>query len=94
MPNVKEISEIANWEDGQNVISIALFLSSYGEDVVGGVHMVDATGLVEECVSILASFEVFQIFGLHVGQTEVLIGAEQVLWGWIPFVLYYISLPI
>ena len=77
----RKISEIANWEEGQNVISIALFLSSYGEDVVGGVHMVDATGLVEECVSILASFEVFQTFGLHVGQTEVLIGAEQVLWG-------------
>ena len=90
----RKISEIANWEDRQNFRSIALFLSSYGEDVVGGVHMVDATGLVEECVSILASFEVFQIFGLHVGQTEVLIGAEQVLWGWIPFVLYYISLPI
>ena len=43
--------------------------------------MVNATGLVEECVSILASFEVFQTFRLHVGQTEVLIGAEQVLWG-------------
>ena len=56
--------------------------------------MVDATRLVEECVSIRPGNEVFQIFGLHVGQTEVLIGAEQVLWGWIPFVLYYISLPI
>ena len=73
---------------------MALFLSCYGEDVVGGVHMVDATGLVEVCVSIRPGFKVFQIFGLHVGQTEVLIGAEQVLWGWIPFVLYYISLPI
>ena len=70
----RKISEIANWEEGQNVISIALFLSSYGEDVVGGVHMVDATGLVEECVSIRPGNEVFQIFGLHVGQTEVLIG--------------------
>ena len=74
MPNVKEISEIANWEDGQNVILIAPFLSSYGEDVVGGVHMVDATGLVEICVSIRPGFKVFQIFRLHVGQTEVLIG--------------------
>ena len=77
----RKISEIANWEEGQNFISIALFLSSYGEDIVGGVHMVDATGLVEECVSIWPGNEVFQIFGLHVGQTEVLIGAQQVLWG-------------
>ena len=56
--------------------------------------MVDATGLVEECVSIRPGNEVFQIFGLHVGQTEVLIGAEQVLWGRISFVLYDISLAI
>ena len=75
MPNVKEISEIANWEDGQNVILIAPFLSSYGEDVVGGVHMVDATGLVEICVSIRTDVEVVQIFRLNVGHTKVLIGA-------------------
>ena len=74
MPNVKEISEIANWEDGQNVILIAPFLSCYGEDVVGGVHMVDATGLVEVCVSIRPGVEICQRSGLHVGHTKVLIG--------------------
>ena len=53
---------------------MALFLSCYGEDVVGGVSMVDAAGLVEVFVSIRPGVEVFQLFGLHVGQTEVLIG--------------------
>ena len=53
---------------------MALFLSSYGEDVIGGVHMVDTTGLVEACVSIRPGVEIFQIFWLHVGHTEVLIG--------------------
>ena len=53
---------------------MALFLSCYGEDVVGGVPMVDATGLVEVFVSRRPGNEVFQTFRLHVGQTEVLIG--------------------
>ena len=72
---------MVNFLSLQNVISIALFLSSYGEDIVGGVHMVDATGLVEVCVPIRPGFKVFQLFGLHVCQTKVLIGAVQVLWG-------------
>ena len=55
------------------VILQALFLSSYREDVIGGVHMVDATRLVKACVSIWPGVEVFQVFGLHVGHTKVLI---------------------
>ena len=60
---------------------MALFLSSYGEDVVGGVHMVDASGLVEACISIRPNVEIVQVFWLHVGHTKVLIGATQGLWG-------------
>ena len=55
--------------------------------------MVDATRLVEECVSIRPGCEIFQIFGLHVGQTEVLTGAEQMPWGMNPLcpVLYQLA---
>ena len=54
------------------LIMIAIFLSSYGEDVVRGVHVVDATRLVEVCVSIRPGIEVFQVFGLHIGHKKVL----------------------
>ena len=57
---------------------MAFFLSPYGEDIVGGVHMVDTARLVEACVPIRTSVKILQFFRLHIGHTRVLIRVSAV----------------
>ena len=53
-----------------------IFLSSYGEYIVGGVFVIDAARLVRACVTEWADVEILQVSWLHIGHTEVLIGAN------------------
>ena len=47
-----------------------IFLSSYGEYIVGGVFVIDAARLVR--AFFWADVEFVQVFWLHIGHTEVL----------------------